>query len=179
MIRKLASDANTGVIGDSKDLKRRIKMYGTNTKPLPVINKFHESFKQVVKEDKTWLAVALTAVVSGICGAFSLGWAGLSEGISIIIVAFLMLMISSLADFIKDRKFVDLHSMLKDESIPVIRGRLGATQTISVWELVVGDVILLETGQRVPADCLVIDAQDLMVTECSQCSSESEGDSLM
>jgi magnesium-transporting ATPase (P-type) len=45
----------------------------------------------------------------------------------------------------------------------VIRGKFGAIQNESVWSLVVGDVILLSTGQRVPADCLILDASDLEV----------------
>ena len=53
--------------------------------------------------------------------------------------------------------------MIKEETIAVIRGRVGATQSVSVWDLVVGDVILIETGARVPADCLVIASSDLQV----------------
>ena len=34
-----------------------------------------------------------------------------------------------------------------------------------MWNLVVGDVILLEGGARVPADCLVIESDDLEVDE--------------
>lgn len=30
ILRKLASNENTGIIGDSKDLRRRVKMYGIN-----------------------------------------------------------------------------------------------------------------------------------------------------
>lgn len=45
----------------------------------------------------------------------------------------------------------------------MIRGKFGAIQNESVWSLVVGDVILLSTGQRVPADCLILDASDLEV----------------
>jgi magnesium-transporting ATPase (P-type) len=53
--------------------------------------------------------------------------------------------------------------LIKDESIPVIRGKQGSSQSVSVWNLVVGDVILLETGARVPADCLLIEGADLRV----------------
>jgi magnesium-transporting ATPase (P-type) len=56
-----------------------------------------------------------------------------------------------------------LQSLIKDESIPVIRGKQGSSQSVSVWNLVVGDVILLETGARVPADCLLIEGADLRV----------------
>jgi len=58
-----------------------------------------------------------------------------------------------------------LQSLIKDESIPVIRGKQGSSQSVSVWNLVVGDVILLETGARVPADCLLIEGADLRVSE--------------
>jgi Ca2+-transporting ATPase len=55
--------------------------------------------------------------------------------------------------------------LVKEESLPVIRGKLGATQTISVWTMVVGDVVLLNTGDMVPADCLVITSSNLKVDE--------------
>ena len=57
----------------------------------------------------------------------------------------------------------DLAVLVKQEKVPVIRGKLGATQSISVWDVVVGDVVLLETGASVPADCLIIEASDLQV----------------
>lgn len=49
-----------------------------------------------------------------------------------------------------------LQSSVKDEEIAVIRGKYGATQSINIYDLVVGDIILLETGARVPADCILI-----------------------
>lgn len=52
-----------------------------------------------------------------------------------------------------------------EESVTVIRGKLGSTTTQSVWSLCVGDVILLESGARIPADCLVIESDDLEVDE--------------
>ena len=83
------------------------------------------------------------------------------EGISIILVAILLIAIIAITDYIKDRKYIELSANIKEETVPVIRGKLGATQSISVWDVVVGDVVLLETGTSVPADCLVIEAQDL------------------
>ena len=55
--------------------------------------------------------------------------------------------------------------MVKDEKLTVIRGKLNATANINVWELVVGDIVFLETGQRVPADCIIIESADLVVDE--------------
>lgn len=85
-----------------------------------------------------------------------------------------MILITSGADYLKDRNFVTLQSMIKDEIIAVIRGRVGATQSISVWDLVVGDVILIETGARVPADCLVIESSELQVQESINDGEEAE-----
>lgn len=54
--------------------------------------------------------------------------------------------------------------MILDETVPVIRGKQGSTNNISVWDLVVGDVIILEAGSKVPADCLVLEASELKVS---------------
>ena len=47
----------------------------------------------------------------------------------------------------------------------MIRGKHGATQSVNIYHLVVGDVILLETGARIPADCLLIEGTDITVDE--------------
>lgn len=73
--------------------------------------------------------------------------------------------LTSLNDWIKDKQFVRLQSSVKDEDIAVIRGKHGATQSINIYELVAGDVVLLETGSRIPADCLLVEGTDITVDE--------------
>ena len=70
-----------------------------------------------------------------------------------------------------------MQSLIKDENIPVIRGKQGSSQSVSVWSLVVGDVILLETGARVPADCLLIEGADLRVSR-DESAGENQHDDL-
>merc|ERR1719440_1822059 len=110
-----------------------------------------------------WVAFGATALLSSVVAAFFLRWKEVGEGISIILVAILLIAIIAVTDYIKDKKYIELSCNIKEETVPVIRGKLGATQSISVWDVVVGDVVLLETGASVPADCLIIDAQDLQV----------------
>jgi len=160
VLKKLASEASTGIVGDEKDLRRRKAVFGQNTKPLPVATSLCESLKQTCS-DKLWWVVAGSAILSGICGAVANGAAGLVEGASIIAAVVVIITIVSFADWFKDTRFVDLQGTIQEQSVPVIRGKFGATQTVSVWDLVVGDVILLEAGARVPADCLVIESADL------------------
>jgi len=66
---------------------------------------------------------------------------------------------------VKDKQFVRLQSLVKDENIAVIRGKYGATQAVNIYDLVVGDIVILETGCRVPADCLLLDGLDVTVDE--------------
>jgi magnesium-transporting ATPase (P-type) len=54
---------------------------------------------------------------------------------------------------------------MMDETITVNRGKFGSFENISIWEVVVGDIILVGPGQRIPADCLVLDSSDFKVDE--------------
>jgi magnesium-transporting ATPase (P-type) len=166
VLRKLATDSNTGIIGDKKDLARRTKVFTANSKPLPATPKFLDSIKQE-GSNKMWWVVGGSALLSGLCGAFVLTpwYMGIWEGISIILAAMFIMLVSSVADMIKDRRFVELLSMNKEDSVPVIRGKFGATQSISIWSLVVGDIVLLSAGTRIPADCFVIEQTNLEVTD--------------
>jgi Ca2+-transporting ATPase len=42
------------------------------------------------------------------------------------------------------------------------------TKTISDKDVVVGDIIKLETGMRIPADCILIEGTDVACDESSQ-----------
>lgn len=108
-----------------------------------------------------WVLIGITALLSSIVSLFFAEWKAVWEGISIILVTIFIITILVFADFYKDKLFVDLAGKVKEEKVPVVRGKLGATQSISIWDVVVGDVVLLETGASVPADCLIIDATDL------------------
>jgi len=155
--------------------------------PIAEAPRLLDSLKQTC-QDRLWWVAGGSAVVSAVVGGCVYGVGGLVEGASIVAAVILIIAISSLADWYKDRRFVQLQSLIQEESIAVMRGKLGATQSVSVWDLVVGDVILLETGARLPADCLVIESADLEAEEIhtsedgeestrkvSKCAAEAEG----
>ena len=52
-----------------------------------------------------------------------------------------------------------------DEDMHVIRGKRGAVQSCNVWDLVVGDIVYLSAGDKVPADCIIADGQSLRVDD--------------
>jgi magnesium-transporting ATPase (P-type) len=58
-----------------------------------------------------------------------------------------------------------LHDEIKNEETSVVRGQYGLSQSCKVFEIVVGDIILLEAGMRIPADCILIEGQDITIDE--------------
>lgn len=81
------------------------------------------------------LYLAIAALFTVITGTISEGFSGAVQGISIYIAIFLIVAITSLNDWIKDKNFVRLQSELKNEDIAVIRGKHGATQTVNIYDL--------------------------------------------
>jgi Ca2+-transporting ATPase len=160
----LATHQDVGIIGDDNDLQRRKNNFGANSKPLPVPVAFWDSVKQEAT-NVIWAVITVTALVAGLCGLVVNGLDAVREAISIVALALGIVIIAAAADWFKDRRFVQIQSMAKDEEMTVIRGKHHATMKVNVWKLVVGDVLLLDTGMRIPADCLVISSSDLRVDE--------------
>ena len=77
----------------------------------------------------------------------------------------MILIANSLSDLHKDNCFVELKSRVADEKMTTLRGKVNNTSNVNVWDLVVGDIIFMEEGQRVPADCVVIESADLVIDE--------------
>lgn len=58
-----------------------------------------------------------------------------------------------------------LYEELHKEEVSVLRGNSGLSQPCRIDSLVVGDVILLEAGMRIPGDCLLFEGLDVTVDE--------------
>jgi Ca2+-transporting ATPase len=92
----------------------------------------------------------------------STGWI---EGTSILIAIALIVLIGSCNDWSKDKKFAEINAIAQNGTVPVIRGKAGCSTQVCIWDLVVGDVILLREGDCVPADCIIIDSTNVVVDE--------------
>jgi hypothetical protein len=55
-----------------------------------------------------WWVIAASALLSGILGWIVIGFGGLVEGVSIIIAGLFIILVTSLADWAKDKSFVNL-----------------------------------------------------------------------
>lgn len=68
--------------------------------------------------------------------------------------------------FVQDYRAEKAMAALKKMAIPFVRVRRGgSTKEISVKDLVRGDIILLETGNIVPADCRLVETSNLKIQE--------------
>ena len=74
-------------------------------------------------------------------------------------------MIQTFCDWGKEKQFLRLQTEIMNEKITVLRGQYGTSQTVFVKDLVVGDIVLLNQGDRVPADCMLIQEMDMHVDQ--------------
>jgi len=124
--------------------------------------------------DKILLTLAICATISIISGMIYNVKTGWIEGASIYASIFILVLITSLNDWAKDKKFIRLQSLMADEHLPVYRGKAGYTQTLDISKLVVGDIVILKAGDRVPADCVIIDSSIKVETQHFPEESETE-----
>lgn len=133
-------------------------------KPTPQRVNFCSSVKDALN-DRLLLMVAIFAVISIIPGMVIHPATGWIEGCFIFVALVIQVLISSYNDYNKDSKFIELQSLSRDEDLPVIRGKRGSMQTVSIWDLCVGDIVQLGPGDKIPADCLVVESANLRVKE--------------
>jgi P-type Ca2+ transporter type 2C len=93
------------------------------------------------------------------------------EGVAIVGAIAIVVIVGSLNDYQKERQFARLNRKKQDRKVKVIRS--GKAQEISVYDILVGDVIHLEPGDMVPVDGILIEGFDIKCDE-SQATGESD-----
>jgi Ca2+-transporting ATPase len=88
------------------------------------------------------------------------GWI---EGVAIIVAVLIVSSVSSINDYQKELKFRELSKQSSIIPVKVIRD--GRNQSIMIDEILVGDIVELDTGDQIPADGLLIEGFDLKVDE--------------
>ena len=116
------------------------------------------------------LLAALVALIIGIINdGLAHGWI---EGASIFFAVGIIVTVTAGNNYMKEKQFQKLKARQNDNQVvPVYRGGSPdkpLTQTIPTQELLVGDIIKIESGSQVPADCVVISATDLTCDEAAQ-----------
>ena len=143
------------------EVKKRQEESGFNelkqTKKKSLFVKFLEQFK-----DFMIIVLIIAAIVSGIVGVAQ--GEGITDTIIILIVVIANAIIG-VAQEAKAEKSLEALQKLSGHEAKVLRE--GSVQTIPARELVEGDIVVLDTGDYVPADLRIFEAVNLKSQEAS------------
>ncbi|XP_057426932.1 calcium-transporting ATPase 4, plasma membrane-type-like [Lotus japonicus] len=166
---KLSVSIDEGVSQHS--INSRQEVYGVNR----YTEKPSKNFLMFVWDalhDVTLIILIVCAIVSIGIGLPTEGWPkGVYDGVGIILSIFLVVFVTAISDYKQSLQFQDLDKEKKKIFVHVTRD--GKRQKISIFDLVVGDIVHLSTGDQVPADGIFISGYSLLIDE-SSLSGESE-----
>lgn len=148
----------------------RADVYGTNRLPTRVAKSFFRLCFEAMK-DKVLIVLTVAALVSlalGLYETFGHGpmyddegnqlpkvdWV---EGVAIIVAVVIVVVVGAANDYSKERQFAKLNAKKEDRDVVVVRD--GVQRMLSIYDLLVGDLISLATGDVVPADSILINGE--------------------
>lgn len=161
---RLGSDCERGI--NPGDLSRSKEEFGENVYPMPGPKSFFAHVRDTF--DVFLAALLVCAVVSFAFGVKEHGLKdGWYDGASILLVVLLVSGATAVSCHSQAKRAHRLACESANVSATVVRG--GRRQTVPVSDLVVGDVVILEADDEVPADglCLSAHGQGLHVDESS------------
>ncbi|KAF5822314.1 putative calcium-transporting ATPase [Helianthus annuus] len=169
LARKIKVSLRDGVL--SSDISKRQQIFGYNQfveKPQRPLWMFIWDALQ----DMTLIILMVCAVISVGVGIATEGWPkGMYDGLGIILCILLVVVVTAVSDYKQSLQFKDLDKEKKNIIIQVTRD--GTRKKVSIYDLVVGDIVHLSIGDQVPADGIFIDGYSLTIDE-SSLSGESE-----
>ncbi len=150
VLRKLQT-STTGLSED--EALRRLKIYGYNElerKRVSALSIFARQFMSFLI-----LILIIACIIALALGEFI-------DACTILAIVLLM----GIMGFVQEYRAEKTLEKLQELASPVARVvRNGAITTVQARELVPGDIVLLREGDRVPADCRLIETEDLEVDE--------------
>ncbi|CEF71354.1 Plasma membrane calcium-transporting ATPase 3 [Strongyloides ratti] len=174
---KLKTNPHTGLSADENELERRRNFFGKNEIPPHPPKSFFTLVWEAL-QDVTLIILLVSAIVSLALSFYrppdegetpsdsSEHDAGWIEGVAILISVVVVVLVTALNDFTKERQFRGLQAKIETEhKFSVIRG--GQAIQIVVSDLVVGDIAQVKYGDLLPADGILIQSNDLKIDESS------------
>nr|XP_043614682.1 calcium-transporting ATPase 1-like [Erigeron canadensis] len=165
IMKKISTSISNGIPTSEDLLNTRKNIYG--------INQFAESpskgylvYVWEALQDTTLMILGLCAFVSLIVGITMEGWPkGAHDGLGIVASILLVVFVTATSDYRQSLQFKDLDKEKKKITIQVTRNE--CRQKISIYELLVGDIVHLAVGDQVPADGLFVSGFSLLINESS------------
>eukprot|EP00250_Pteridium_aquilinum_P029824 c40185_g1_i1 orf=407-3571(+) len=148
---------------DQLQIQRLKEKFGDNTYPT-YPPKGYLSFALDSFKDPTLIILMVCAVLALASGIKSHGIKeGWYDGASIAFAVILVVLVTSVSDYRQALQFQSLNEEKRNISVDVQRG--GRRGKISIFDLVVGDIVFLSIGDHVPADGLFVEGHSLSLDE--------------
>ncbi|XVF19075.1 hypothetical protein REPUB_Repub11eG0078900 [Reevesia pubescens] len=161
----LKTNLEKGIHGDDNDLLKRRNAFGSNTYPQKKGRSFWR-FAWEACQDLTLIILMVAAVASLALGIKTEGpEEGWYDGVSIAFAVMLVIVVTAISDYKQSLQFQKLDEEKRNIHLKVVRG--GRRVDISIYDIVVGDVIPLNIGDQVPADGILISGHSLAIDESS------------
>lgn len=176
-----AVEGSSATKGEPSGFADRKRIFSDNRLP----ERKGKGFFQIAWEaykDKVLLLLTAAAIISLALGLYQtfgtkhtadnppVEWV---EGVAIIVAILIVVLVGSLNDWQKELQFIKLNRKKDDRHVKVIRS--GKTQEISVHDIFAGEVMLLEPGDLVPVDGILIEGHGI---KCDESSATGESDIL-
>ncbi|XP_059637464.1 calcium-transporting ATPase 10, plasma membrane-type-like [Cornus florida] len=159
---KLKTNLEKGIPGHDDDILERKEVFGSNTYPREKGRSFWRFLWEACHDT--------TLIILMIAGAVSLGLGvktqeGWYDGGSITLAVIIVIIITATSNYREYRQFQALSKEKQNMHSEVNRG--GRRVEVSIFDLVVGDVVHLKTGDQVPTDGILIFGHSLAIDELS------------
>ncbi|CAD6262405.1 unnamed protein product [Miscanthus lutarioriparius] len=117
-------------------------------------------------KDLTLIILMVAAAVSLALGITTEGIKeGWYDGASIAFAVLLVVFVTAISDYKQSLQFQNLNEEKQNIRLEVVRG--GRRIMVSIYDLVVGDVVPLKIGDQVPADGILVSGHSLSIDESS------------
>ncbi len=136
----------------SKEAVESRQQYGSNVIPDSEPTTFWAEFKETFKDPmiRILLAIATLMIVM-----FLFGYADIYEPVGTIVAVLIVAFVSAKTGVASDTKYRALKDSTKKDQCKVYRDNL--ITVIDVDDVVVGDKVLLQSGDKIPADGILVD----------------------
>ncbi|CAH1422950.1 unnamed protein product [Lactuca virosa] len=161
----LKTNLDRGVQRHEDELRNRRNAFGSNTYPVKKGRSFC-MFLWEAWQDLTLIILIVAAAASLVLGIKTEGIEeGWYDGGSITFAVLLVIFVTATSDYRQSLQFQNLNEEKRNIQIEITRD--GRREKISIYDIVVGDVIPLKIGDQVPADGLLIKGHSLAIDESS------------
>ena len=173
LLEKLCVSGESGIPHDVINTKARQNMFGSNVykekPPKSLWSLVAEQFEDQVLQ--LLMFAALISTVLGVAVEEQRHEGAYVDGIAIWCAVVLVSMVGAINNYQKEKQFRNINQQRDAIDVTVLRS--GKEMTVRSYQIVVGDIMLVDTGDKLVADGLLVLGNDLIIDE-SSLTGESE-----